>query len=353
MPRALRHRARPRRSTSARSRSPRPPTPSTARARASTQRPTSSAKRRRAAPERPVRAPARSATGCSAARSPATSAPDDDRRDAEGLRACAAWAAPGFPTGQKWEIVAAQEPTPKYAICNADESEPGTFKDRQILAEQPHLVLEGMLLGMLVTGSRGGLGLHPPRVRPRGGGAARRDRGAARGGPARRRRARHRPAAAARDLHLARRLHPRRGVGAARVHGGPPRRAAQQAAVPRPLRPLGQADADELRRDVRRRPDHPRARRRLVEGAGRQRRDGAEVLRRLRPRRAAGRLLRAGRLDDARPDRARRRRDRAAARSAPSSPAARRRTSSARSTSTCRSTGSRCRRPARCSARAR
>src|SRR5215213_3654278 len=62
----------------------------------------------------------------------------------------------GFPTGQKWEIVAAQEPTPKYTVCNADESEPGTFKDRQILAEQPHLVLEGMLLGMLVTGCEEG-----------------------------------------------------------------------------------------------------------------------------------------------------------------------------------------------------
>jgi formate dehydrogenase beta subunit len=62
----------------------------------------------------------------------------------------------GFPTGQKWEMVAAQEATPKYAICNADESEPGTFKDRQILAEQPHLVLEGMLLGMLVTGCEEG-----------------------------------------------------------------------------------------------------------------------------------------------------------------------------------------------------
>jgi formate dehydrogenase/NADH-quinone oxidoreductase subunit F len=62
----------------------------------------------------------------------------------------------GFSTGQKWEIVAAQEATPKYTICNADESEPGTFKDRQILAEQPHLVLEGMLLGMLVTGCEEG-----------------------------------------------------------------------------------------------------------------------------------------------------------------------------------------------------
>jgi formate dehydrogenase beta subunit len=59
----------------------------------------------------------------------------------------------GFPTGRKWELVAAQAATPKYAICNADESEPGTFKDRQILADQPHLVLEGMLLGMLATGA--------------------------------------------------------------------------------------------------------------------------------------------------------------------------------------------------------
>ncbi len=62
----------------------------------------------------------------------------------------------GFPTGRKWELVAAQVATPKYAICNADESEPGTFKDRQILADQPHLVLEGMLLGMLATGAEEG-----------------------------------------------------------------------------------------------------------------------------------------------------------------------------------------------------
>jgi formate dehydrogenase beta subunit len=62
----------------------------------------------------------------------------------------------GFPTGRKWALVAAQEATPKYAVCNADESEPGTFKDRQILAEQPHLVLEGMLLGMAATGAAEG-----------------------------------------------------------------------------------------------------------------------------------------------------------------------------------------------------
>ncbi|MGI9658928.1 MAG: NAD(P)H-dependent oxidoreductase subunit E [Gaiellaceae bacterium] len=62
----------------------------------------------------------------------------------------------GFPTGMKWGLVRAEAPRPKYVICNADESEPGTFKDRQILAELPHLVLEGMLLGMLAVGAEQG-----------------------------------------------------------------------------------------------------------------------------------------------------------------------------------------------------
>jgi formate dehydrogenase beta subunit len=66
----------------------------------------------------------------------------------------------GFPTGKKWELVRRAEvgdgSDVKYAICNADESEPGTFKDRQLLAEQPHLVLEGLLMGMVVTGAEQG-----------------------------------------------------------------------------------------------------------------------------------------------------------------------------------------------------
>jgi formate dehydrogenase beta subunit len=62
----------------------------------------------------------------------------------------------GFPTGKKWSLVAGQEARPTYAVCNADESEPGTFKDRQILADQPHLVLEGLLLGMVVVGAEEG-----------------------------------------------------------------------------------------------------------------------------------------------------------------------------------------------------
>jgi formate dehydrogenase beta subunit len=60
----------------------------------------------------------------------------------------------GFPAGRKWDMVRGQEASPKYVICNADEAEPGTFKDRQILAEQPHLVLEGMLIAMRTVGAQ-------------------------------------------------------------------------------------------------------------------------------------------------------------------------------------------------------
>src|SRR5205823_11868316 len=59
----------------------------------------------------------------------------------------------GFPTGTKWQMVRNAVGEPKYVICNADESEPGTFKDREILRRAPHLVLEGMLIGAHVVGA--------------------------------------------------------------------------------------------------------------------------------------------------------------------------------------------------------
>ncbi len=62
----------------------------------------------------------------------------------------------GFPTGLKWGIVRAEGEPQKYIVCNADESEPGTFKDRVILEELPHLVVEGLLLGALTIGAREG-----------------------------------------------------------------------------------------------------------------------------------------------------------------------------------------------------
>ncbi|MBA3544444.1 MAG: hypothetical protein H0T83_08405, partial [Chthoniobacterales bacterium] len=52
----------------------------------------------------------------------------------------------GFPCGVKWSFIKPDEQKPVYLICNADESEPGTFKDRYIIHQDPHQLLEGMLI---------------------------------------------------------------------------------------------------------------------------------------------------------------------------------------------------------------
>jgi NADH-quinone oxidoreductase subunit F len=62
----------------------------------------------------------------------------------------------GFPTGQKWRAVAQAPGHPKTIVCNADEGEPGCFKDRAILDHDPHAVLEGMLLAAYATGAARG-----------------------------------------------------------------------------------------------------------------------------------------------------------------------------------------------------
>ena len=53
----------------------------------------------------------------------------------------------GFPTGLKWQFVDKKSPKPKYIVCNADESEPGTFKDHLLMERNPHLLIEGCLIG--------------------------------------------------------------------------------------------------------------------------------------------------------------------------------------------------------------
>jgi len=63
----------------------------------------------------------------------------------------------GFPTGIKWEAVRNAPGNEKFVICNADESEPGTIKDRFILHHLPHLVLEGMIIAGVVAGARRGI----------------------------------------------------------------------------------------------------------------------------------------------------------------------------------------------------
>src|SRR6185503_9586661 len=52
----------------------------------------------------------------------------------------------GFPTGMKWSFLAKQEGVARYLVCNADESEPGTFKDRYLMEFIPHLLIEGMIV---------------------------------------------------------------------------------------------------------------------------------------------------------------------------------------------------------------
>ena len=59
----------------------------------------------------------------------------------------------GFPTGKKWSFIPKQSTKPKYLVVNADEGEPGTFKDRYILERDPHALLEGMILAAYAIGS--------------------------------------------------------------------------------------------------------------------------------------------------------------------------------------------------------
>lgn len=61
-----------------------------------------------------------------------------------------------FPTGLKWESAARAEGTPKYVVCNADEAEPGTFKDRVLMEDDPHQVLEGMIIAAYAIGATKG-----------------------------------------------------------------------------------------------------------------------------------------------------------------------------------------------------
>ena len=59
----------------------------------------------------------------------------------------------GFPTGRKWSFIPKASPKPKYLVVNADEGEPGTFKDRYILERDPHALLEGMVIAAYAIGS--------------------------------------------------------------------------------------------------------------------------------------------------------------------------------------------------------
>src|SRR5471030_1910234 len=59
----------------------------------------------------------------------------------------------GFPTGLKWSFMPRQFPGAKYLVCNSDEGEPGTFKDRDIMRYNPHSMIEGMAIAAYATGT--------------------------------------------------------------------------------------------------------------------------------------------------------------------------------------------------------
>ncbi len=59
----------------------------------------------------------------------------------------------GFPTGMKWSFIAKPEGKPRYLVVNADESEPGTFKDRYLMEKIPHILIEGMILSCFALGA--------------------------------------------------------------------------------------------------------------------------------------------------------------------------------------------------------
>jgi NADH-quinone oxidoreductase subunit F len=59
----------------------------------------------------------------------------------------------GFPTGMKWSFIAKPEGVPRHLVCNADESEPGTFKDRYLMELLPHLLIEGLIVSSFALGS--------------------------------------------------------------------------------------------------------------------------------------------------------------------------------------------------------
>lgn len=74
--------------------------------------------------------------------------------EVSGLRGCGG---AGFTTGRKWKFAASEPAEKRYILCNADEGEPGTFKDRVLLTERPHLLVEGMTIAARAVGAKEGI----------------------------------------------------------------------------------------------------------------------------------------------------------------------------------------------------
>lgn len=91
--------------------------------------------------------------GYEALRTAVTSMTPDELIDVVDASGLAGRGGAGFPTGRKWRAVRDAEGGPKTVVCNADEGEPGCFKDRALMDHDPHAVLEGMALACIATGA--------------------------------------------------------------------------------------------------------------------------------------------------------------------------------------------------------
>ena len=170
----------------------------------------------------------------------------------------------GFPTGLKWSFVPKQSEKPKYLCVNADEGEPGTFKDRIIMERDPHQLIEGMAITAYAIGAHVAYvyvrGEYVLGIRRLGGG----DRRGPRQGLSRQ----EHPRVGLRLRHAhplrCRRLHLRRGNRDARLAGGQAGAAAAEAPVPGGRRALRQPHRHQQRRDAGLRAAHRAARPGLV-----------------------------------------------------------------------------------------
>ena len=161
-----------------------------------------------------------------------SSAPTGVRREVSASKLLGRGGA-AFPTGAKWEAVARQDASPHYLVCNADESEPGTFKDRVLMESDPFALVEAMTIAALRDRlrARASSTSAPSTRSPTSGSRARSPRRAP-AGLLGRRRGRRRLRVRRRAADRRGRLRLRRGDRALPVDRGLPRRAAQQAAVP-------------------------------------------------------------------------------------------------------------------------
>ena len=206
----------------------------------------------------------------------------------------------GFPMGRKASFLPKPEETSKpiYLVVNADESEPGHLQGPRDHAPRPAPLRRGRDHRRLHDRLEPRVHLPPRRVpdRVRGGGGG--ARGGAEGRLRRQGRPRLRLETGGRRASWRRRLHLRRGDRPARVARGQSRAAADEAAVPRHLRPLRLADADQQRRDAGDGAEDPRDGRQGLRSAGRRELGRDARLLALGQRRQR-RELRAGAGDDA------------------------------------------------------